>query len=86
MRDLKDPARMVNYAYSAAMETIAVQNKVPLRLKMTWLIAKLVLAPLVKRNYRLRIEGLLLDEWYWADRLLLSWGMYVDFSGQLNKC
>lgn len=29
VRDLKDPARMVNYAYSAAVETIALQNKVP---------------------------------------------------------
>lgn len=29
VRDLKDPARMVNYTYSAAIETIALQNKVP---------------------------------------------------------
>jgi Phage P22-like portal protein len=29
VRDLKDPARMLNYAYSAAIETIALQNKVP---------------------------------------------------------
>jgi hypothetical protein len=29
VRDLKDPARMVNYAYSAAIETIALQNKIP---------------------------------------------------------
>jgi hypothetical protein len=29
VRDLKDPARMVNYSYSAAVETIALQNKVP---------------------------------------------------------
>ena len=29
VRDLKDPARMVNYSYSAAVETIALQNRVP---------------------------------------------------------
>jgi hypothetical protein len=29
VRDLKDPARMVNYSYSAAVETLALQNKVP---------------------------------------------------------
>ena len=29
VRDLKDPARMVNYSYSAAVETLALQNKIP---------------------------------------------------------
>jgi hypothetical protein len=29
VRDLKDPARMLNYAYSEAVETLAIQNKVP---------------------------------------------------------
>lgn len=29
VRDLKDPARMLNYSYSAAVETLALQNKVP---------------------------------------------------------
>ena len=29
VRDLKDPGRMVNYSYSAAVETLALQNKVP---------------------------------------------------------
>lgn len=29
VRDLKDSARMVNYSYSAAVETVALQNKVP---------------------------------------------------------
>jgi hypothetical protein len=29
VRDLKDSARMVNYSYSAAVETLALQNKVP---------------------------------------------------------
>ena len=37
----------------------------------------LMLAPLVKRNYRLRAQGLLPDEWYWADMLLLKIGYYV---------
>jgi|WetSurMetagenome_2_1015567.scaffolds.fasta_scaffold00310_33 hypothetical protein len=29
VRDLKDPARIVNYSYSAAIETVALQTKVP---------------------------------------------------------
>lgn len=29
VRDLKDAGRMVNYSYSAAVETVALQNKVP---------------------------------------------------------
>lgn len=29
VRDLKDPARMVNYSYSGAVETLALQNKIP---------------------------------------------------------
>lgn len=29
VRDLKDPARIVNYSYSAAVESVALQNKVP---------------------------------------------------------
>lgn len=29
VRDLKDPARIVNYSYSASVESIALQNKVP---------------------------------------------------------
>lgn len=41
---------------------------------MKWIIAKLILYPLVYRNYRLRREGKLPDEWYWADAKLASWG------------
>lgn len=33
VRDLKDPARMVNYSYSAAVETVALQTKTP------WIVA-----------------------------------------------
>lgn len=29
VRDLKDPARMLNYAYSATVQTLALQNKIP---------------------------------------------------------
>lgn len=29
VRDLKDPARMVNYSYTGAIETVALQNKIP---------------------------------------------------------
>ena len=41
---------------------------------MKWLIAKLILYPLVYRNYRLRQEGKRPDEWYWADIKLMKWG------------
>lgn len=29
VRDLKDPARIVNYSYTGAIETVALQNKIP---------------------------------------------------------
>ncbi len=38
----------------------------------------LVLIPLVVRNYRLREQGELPDEWYWADQVLVSWGVFVQ--------
>lgn len=37
----------------------------------------LVLRPLIVRNYRLRAEGKLPDEWYWADRLACHLGWFV---------
>ena len=42
---------------------------------MKWLIAHLILLPLIRRNYRLRKEGKLPDEWYWADRLVCKWNI-----------
>lgn len=44
---------------------------------MKWLIAKLILYPLVYRNQRLRAAAKLPDEWYWADLKLLEWG-FID--------
>jgi len=43
---------------------------------MKWLIAKLILYPLVYRNYRLRQEGKRPDEWYWADMNLNRWDFF----------
>ena len=43
---------------------------------MKWIIGKLILRPLVVRNYRLRCEGVLPDEWYWADKLLMKWKLW----------
>jgi len=37
----------------------------------------LLLRPLIKRNYRLREQGLVADEWYWADRLAVKYGYFV---------
>jgi len=41
---------------------------------MKWLIAKLILYPLVYRNYNLRQAGIVPDCWYWADVKLMMWG------------
>lgn len=41
---------------------------------LKWLIAKLILYPLVQYNYRLREAGGLPDEWYWGDMKLACWG------------
>jgi hypothetical protein len=37
----------------------------------------ILLSILVARNYQLREQGKLPDEWYWADAQLLSWGYFV---------
>lgn len=39
--------------------------------------ASLFLGLLVLRNYELRERGILPDEWYWADEIILSWGYVV---------
>ena len=44
---------------------------------MKYIIAKLILYPLVYRNYKLRQLKQLPDEWYWADIKLTQWG-YLD--------
>jgi hypothetical protein len=38
----------------------------------------LFLGLLVLRNYSLRQQGILSDEWYWADEKLLTWGYTVS--------
>jgi len=38
----------------------------------------LALKPLILRNYKLRQQGLLNDEWYWFDLLATEWGFFVD--------
>ena len=42
------------------------------------LIFYLVLRPLIVRNYRLRRESILQDEWYWADKIAVRYGYYVS--------
>lgn len=37
-----------------------------------------VLRPLIVRNYKLRKQKVLPDQWYWADYLAASWGYYVE--------
>jgi len=44
---------------------------------MRFVVFHLVLKPLIKRNYRLRAEGKLPDEWYWADLMAARWGYFV---------
>ncbi len=45
---------------------------------MKFIIFHLYLKPLIKENYRLRAEGKLPDEWFWADRLAYEWGYVVE--------
>ncbi len=37
-----------------------------------------VLRPLIVVNYRLRRMRLLPDEWFWADKLAISWGFFFQ--------
>jgi hypothetical protein len=37
------------------------------------------LTNLVASNYALRCAGLLPDEWFWADRLLVSIGVFLNW-------
>ena len=37
-----------------------------------------VLKHLIKRNYKLREQGKLPDEWYWADELAVNHGYFVS--------
>lgn len=37
----------------------------------------LALKHLIKRNYEMRRQGLLPDEWYWADRIAARYGYFV---------
>ena len=45
----------------------------------------LFIKPLIKRNYRLRREGKLPDEWYWADKFAVEHGYAVDFNGKTTN-
>lgn len=45
---------------------------------MKWLIFHLYLKPLILENYRARSAHELPDEWFWADRLALDWGYFVE--------
>ena len=50
------------------------------RLVIYWLF----LRPLIKRNYKLREQGLLPDEWYWADEMACNWGYFVGIRERLK--
>lgn len=43
---------------------------------MRVMIFRFVLAPLIRRDMRLRVAGLRPDRWYWADLLAARWGMW----------
>lgn len=58
---------------------------------MKWLMFipfHLILKPLIKRNYRLRAQGKLPDKWYWADRLSVKYGYFVESQKPqlINNC
>jgi hypothetical protein len=45
----------------------------------------LAIAPLVRRDYRLREQGKRPDRRYWADVLLLRLGYVVDYTGEMKQ-
>lgn len=45
---------------------------------LLWLVWVLILRGLIRRNYRLREEGVLSDEWYWADVLAMRYGYFLE--------
>lgn len=51
---------------------------------MKYLIFKLILSPLIKRNYKLREQGKIPDKWYWADEIALKWGYCVGYGKVLT--
>ena len=42
-----------------------------------WPIFKLILEPLILRDYRKRAYGLKPDEWHWADKLAAKYGYFA---------
>lgn len=45
---------------------------------MNYIIVRFVLAPLIRRDKRLRAAHLRPDRWYWADLLSIRLGFIVD--------
>jgi len=45
---------------------------------MKRIIFILILAPLIRRNYKLREQKKLPDKWYWADKIAIGWGFWVE--------
>ncbi len=44
---------------------------------MRRLVYVAILRPLILLDYKLREWGWKPDEWYWADRLAISWGYFT---------
>lgn len=38
-----------------------------------------ILRPLILRNYRLRCDGKIPDQMYWADAVACSWGLFTSW-------
>jgi len=45
---------------------------------MNYIVVRFVLAPLIRRDKRLRAAHLRPDRWYWADLLAIRLGFIVD--------
>ena len=78
IRDLKDPKLMADYCSAASVSSwAAAKSSVgPVRRALRYMVAMLILRPLIKRDYRLRAAGLRPDRWYWAEALACSWGLF----------
>lgn len=47
---------------------------------ITYPLYKLILEPLIKKNYHKRKEGKLPDKWHWADELGVRFGHFTSIS------
>ena len=71
----KGPKQARNNAVPYIMRPLLIMKYIRM------LVVVLFLAPLTKCNYLLREYHILPDKWFWADKLMYSWGYSIRSSG-----